>query len=188
MKLIYMEITHNTDDSAGHLSSLDGGGKTKNVSLGPCFLYFFPLRFGTTSRIFQHCMFGFKMQPSASACAVMESMLVNSCPCANPAELRPASLVPSDPSSCLIGWRKAISLKQHNAWAGSCRCLLSVLWFFFSLHGCQISNAPAVKKQEGVDFLPKKQDYIQIKIFFRPLLLLLYPVCLCEGDEQNISS
>lgn len=26
MKLIYMEITHNTDDSAGHLSSLDGGG------------------------------------------------------------------------------------------------------------------------------------------------------------------
>lgn len=58
----------------------------------------------------------------------MESMCANPCPCADPAEHQPASLVPTDPSRCLSAERKAITLKQHSALAASCRCLSSLLF------------------------------------------------------------
>lgn len=58
----------------------------------------------------------------------MESMCANPCPCADPAEHQPASLVPTDPSHCLSAERKAITLKQHSTLAASCRCLSSPLF------------------------------------------------------------
>lgn len=79
---------------------------------------------------------GLGTQPSVCVC-VMESICVNSCPCADPAELQTASLVPTDPSCCLGAERKAITLKQHNTLAVSRRCLFSVLFSFLSIHGCR---------------------------------------------------
>lgn len=76
---------------------------------------------------------------------VMESMCVNSCPCADPAELQPASLVPTDPSCCLIAERKAITLEQHNTLAVSRRCLSSVPFSFLTIRGCRchVYSGPA---------------------------------------------
>lgn len=113
------------------------------------------------SLLYSFCKFAFEAHPpevqvtyvwvgdvaiSVHAC-VMESVCVNSCPCADPAELQPASLVPTDPSCCLIAQRKPITLKPHNTLAVRCRCLFSVLSSFLTIHGCRchVYSAPAVK-------------------------------------------
>lgn len=67
----------------------------------------------------------------------MERVWMNSCPCADPAELQPASLVPTDPSCCLIAQRKAITLKQHTTLTVSRRCLFSVQFSSLTIHGCR---------------------------------------------------
>lgn len=100
---------------------------------------------------FRSCTPELGIQPSVCICfsltvcvCVMESMCVNSCPCADPTELQPASLVPTDPSCCLIAQRKAITLKQHNTLAVSCRCLFSVPCSSLTIHGrrCHVYSGP----------------------------------------------
>lgn len=149
MNLIYMEITHNTDDSARDLSSLDEGEEMKNkIREGWRFLprpnlvaavdIFLP----PTSLLSKHIlwrfgsrMFGLGITPSACICVFDGEHVCELLSLCNPAELRPTSLVPSDPSNCLIAWWKAISLKQHKTLAVSC-CPSTVLCLFFTYHGC----------------------------------------------------
>lgn len=96
---------------------------------------------------------------------VMESVCVNSCPCADPAELQPASLAPTDPSCCLISQRKPITLKQHNTLAVSCRCLFSALYSFLTIHGCRChvySALPVKLHKSGADAEVSHLKYTQI--------------------------
>lgn len=146
MKLIYMEITHNTDDSARDLSSLGEGEELKKKKkkgkkewdsdfspppwAGHCCWTL------SASLLLKHILSGFRSCVFGFVC-VMESVCVNSCPCADPAALQPASLVPADPSCCLIAQRKAITLKQHDTLAASCRCLSCVSCSCLTGHGCR---------------------------------------------------
>lgn len=59
MKLIYMEITHNTDDSGRDLSSLDEGEEL-NTNKGGA-VGFFPPSF--QSRVDSFCRFAFEAHP-----------------------------------------------------------------------------------------------------------------------------
>lgn len=78
----------------------------------------------------------------------MESMCANPCPCADPAELQPASLVPTDPSCCLSAERKAITLKQHSTLAVSCRCLSSLSFSFSTSADADVTLTVAQRRSQ----------------------------------------
>lgn len=97
MKLIYMEITHNTDDSVTDLTSL-GEGKEIKKRGGQWFLFLVlagpyswtlsaSLLLKHNLRKFRSCICAGDTAISVRMC-MMESMWVNSCPCADPAELQ----------------------------------------------------------------------------------------------------
>ncbi len=145
-----MEITHNTDNSLRDLSSLDEGQELKKKKRQDIDPPPSPLQVLAVGLFLQVCFWSTPTACSGHVClawrysrqcvsvnvCVIESVCVNSCPCADPAELQPASLVPTDPSCCPIAWRKAITLKQHNTLAVSCRCLLSFFCSFLTISGC----------------------------------------------------
>lgn len=98
---------------------------------------------------------------------VMESMCANPCPCADPAELQPASLVPTDPSCCLSAERKAITLKQHNALAGELQVSLLSVVLIPHIHGCRchVYSALPVKLH-----IPLSEIYFEMPINYRVLM------------------
>ena len=101
MKLIYMEITHNTDDSARDLSSLDEGEELRGRKKERDSDFFFFPSAGHCCRILSAslppssgsghvclgCGYSHLCVCVCVCVCVMESVCVNSCPCADPVEL-----------------------------------------------------------------------------------------------------
>lgn len=102
---------------------------------------------------------------------VMESMCANPCPCADPAELQPASLVPTDPSCCLSAEREAITLKQHNTLAGELQVSLLSVVLIPHIHGCRCHVYSA---------LPVKLHIPLSEIYFEMPINYCVPMAECK--------